>query len=63
MRAVDAMPKPMRELVHEFGFSIVYSMREDGYRSAAALRPVLERWRARRQQEMFDAPVHRRMPG
>lgn len=55
MRHIDEMPPEMRALVHEYGFSIVYSMRQDGYTNAKALRPVLEIWRQRRQQELLDS--------
>jgi hypothetical protein len=55
MRQVDGMTPPMRALVYEYGFSIVYSMRQEGYTSAKALRPILETWRQRRQQELLDA--------
>lgn len=52
MQAIDRMPPAMRELVHEYGFRIVFDMMADGYRDPAALRPLLETWRERRQREM-----------
>jgi hypothetical protein len=55
MRHVDKMTPAMRALVHEYGFSIVYAMRQEGYTNAKALRPLLETWRQRRQQELLDS--------
>jgi hypothetical protein len=51
MKAVDCMSEPMRALVHEYGFRIVHEMCAEGYTNAAALRPILEGWRRRRQEE------------
>jgi hypothetical protein len=56
MGEIDRMTPAMRRLVHEYGFSIVHAMREDGYTNARALEPILETWRERRQQELADAP-------
>jgi hypothetical protein len=55
MRQVDGMTPPMRALVYEYGFSIVYAMRLEGYTNAKELRPILETWRQRRQQELLDS--------
>lgn len=51
MRAVDGMRPQMRALVREFGFTIVAQMMDEGYRNAKELRPVLETWRERRQEQ------------
>jgi hypothetical protein len=55
MGIMDRMSQPMRALVHIYGFAIVYSMRQEGYTGAKELRPILETWRQRRQQELLDA--------
>jgi hypothetical protein len=61
MGAMDRMPSNWRALVHEFGWTIVNAMRNDGYRSADALRPVLEDWRARQQEcWLSEIPYSRR---
>ena len=41
----------MRALVREFGFVIVAQMMDEGYTNAAELRPMLETWRERRQEQ------------
>jgi hypothetical protein len=51
MVVVDAMPREFRALVHEFGAVIVDRMMAEGYRDPHVLRPVLETWRERRQNE------------
>lgn len=51
MRAVDRLSPAMRVLVREFGFTIVASMIDEGYTNACDLRPLLETWRERRQEE------------
>jgi hypothetical protein len=55
MSEVDRMKPAMRALVHAYGFVIVRNMIAEGYRDANALRPVLETWRQRRQQELLDS--------
>jgi hypothetical protein len=62
MTAMDRMTPPMRALVHDYGFAIVYAMINDGYRDARALRPILETRRKRLQQETLDAPCPRNRP-
>lgn len=59
MTIMDRMSRPMRSLVHLYGFAIVYAMRQEGYTNAKALRPVLETWRQRRQQELLDSAPRR----
>jgi hypothetical protein len=54
MAYVDKLKPGMRELVYEFGLLIVSEMVADGYRDPDALRPVLETWRSRRQQEWLS---------
>ena len=54
MRAIDAMTPSMRALVHEYGFTIVHEMRAEGHMNAVALRPILEGWRRRRQDEWLQ---------
>ena len=54
MSVIDRMSKPMRGLVHEFGYVIVAQMRAEGYMDAKALRPILEGWRRRRQDEWLQ---------
>lgn len=41
----------MRALVREFGFVIVSEMIDEGYTNARELKPLLETWRSRRQEE------------
>lgn len=59
MDIIDRMSGPMRNLVHIYGFSIVHAMRQEGYTNAKALRPILETWRQRRQQELLDSAPRR----
>lgn len=54
MQSIDKMSRPMRELVREFGHMIVSAMIEDGYRNAKELRPLLETWRERRQEQWLE---------
>jgi len=51
MKFVDALEAPMRALVGEFGPTVVHGMFVDGHRDAKKLRPILEAWRARRQEK------------
>jgi hypothetical protein len=51
MAHVDRMSRPMRALVREYGYKIVRDMIDDGYRNAKDLKPILEAWRERRQEE------------
>jgi hypothetical protein len=51
MSAIDGMRPEMRALVREFGFTIVADMISEGYTTAKELRPVLETWRERRQEQ------------
>lgn len=51
MSQIDRMPQGFRALVHEFGFTIVAAMMNDGYDDPGQLRTVLEGWRDRRQAE------------
>jgi hypothetical protein len=52
MEYVDKLSPAFRALVYEFGLLIVSNMREEeGYTNAARLRPVLEAWRSKRQEE------------
>jgi hypothetical protein len=61
MERIDRLPKAWRALVHEFGAAIVLAMIEDGHRSAEKLRPELEAWRERRQEEwLAEIPYPRR---
>jgi hypothetical protein len=55
MREVDRMPAPFRALVHEYGFVIVFEMRLEGYKDPEQLRPVLDAWRRRKEQERLDS--------
>jgi hypothetical protein len=51
MSVIDRMSPGFRALVHEFGAVIVDKMMAEGYRDPAGLRPILETWRERRQDE------------
>ena len=51
MAWVDRLKPEMRELVYTFGLVIVADMYGDGHTRAAELRPILESWRSRRQEE------------
>jgi hypothetical protein len=51
MAAVDQLPSAFRPLVYEYGLVIVVNMFNEGYEDAAELRPILENWRERRQQQ------------
>lgn len=51
MSQIDRMSQGFRALVHEFGFTIVDAMMNDGYDDPGELRNVLESWRDRRQAE------------
>lgn len=54
MSAIDAMPKPWRALVHEYGFVMVAEYRDEEIYSAAGARRDLENWRKRRQAEWLS---------
>lgn len=49
MSTIDLMPLPMRLLVYEFGFKIVFAMINDGYDDPHELRRLLEVRRQRLQ--------------
>lgn len=51
MSHIDRMSPGMRALVREFGYVIVSEMMNEGYYDADDLRPVLETWRERRQEQ------------
>jgi hypothetical protein len=51
MARIDRMPRPWRELIYEFGATVVFGMIADGHRSAAKLRPELELGRQRKQEQ------------
>lgn len=51
MKTIDRMSPAMRALVREFGFVIVSEMIDEGYTNARELKPLLETWRSRRQEE------------
>ena len=51
MAWVDKRTPAMRALIHEFGLVVVADMYTDGHTRAAELRPILESWRSRRQEE------------
>jgi len=51
MNHVDSLSRPMRALVREFGYKIVADMIDDGYRNARELKPLLQTWRERRQED------------
>lgn len=51
MSTIDLMPMPMRMLVYEYGFSIVWAMVNDGYNDPGELRSLLEMRRQRKQAE------------
>lgn len=51
MRSIDHMPKAFRDLVREFGFTVVARMMDDGYDDPVELRKSLIVWRERRQLE------------
>ena len=53
-RWVDALRKGMRALVYEFGVVVVMNMWCEGYSKAKELRPWLEVWRTRRQDELLS---------
>lgn len=59
MSTIDLMPLPMRLLVYEFGFKIVWAMIEDGYNNADELRSLLETWRQRKQDEWLATDYSR----
>ena len=61
MTVIDAMPAAFRDLVHEYGFTIVTAMIEDGARNPDVLRADLETWRRRRQEQWLatDFPIDR----
>lgn len=54
MQSIDRLSKPMRDLVREYGHMIVSAMIDDGYRNARELKPLLETWRERRQEQWLD---------
>jgi hypothetical protein len=54
MAFVDKLTPAMRRLVHEYGAVIVSNMITEGHRNASALKPILETWRSRRQQEWLS---------
>ena len=53
MSIVDTLPKPFRSLVHEYGFTMVVAMIEDGAENARNLERDLKTWRSRRQAELL----------
>jgi hypothetical protein len=60
METIDRLPANWRALVHEFGWTIVDAMRADGHRSADKLRPELEAWRVRQQENwLAEIPYDR----
>lgn len=54
MADIDAMPKPMRALVREYGYKIVRAMINDGYNDPFELAELLLVWRERRQNEWLE---------
>lgn len=55
MASIDKLQPGMRALVHQYGANIVGEMIGEGYRNADALAPILETWRYRRQQRLFES--------
>lgn len=53
MSDIDEMPRPFRDLVREYGYSIVQAMIDDGENDPKMLRHYLRSWRARRQAELL----------
>jgi hypothetical protein len=54
MERIDRMPPQWRELVYEFGWTVVDGMIQDGHRNAAKLLPELEAWRERQQERWLS---------
>ena len=54
MDHVVSMSKPMRMLVHEYGYVIVSAMIDDGYNDPFELFDLLDTWRSRRQEEWLN---------
>jgi hypothetical protein len=54
MERIDRLPPAWRALVHEFGWTVVGGMIDDGHRCAATLRSELEAWRERRQERWLS---------
>ena len=54
MGRIDRMSPELRSLVHEYGFTIVAELIDDGYRDAMTMRSVLNTWRSRRQTEWLS---------
>lgn len=57
-RRLDALHPRMRQLVYEFGANIVLAMVDEGYTSARDLRPVLEEYHRRRQEQLLSTDHH-----
>ena len=51
MMHIDAMTKPQRRLVHEYGYAKVCHLMQEGYSRAPEMQRALEQWRAQRQAE------------
>lgn len=51
METIDRLPPSVRALVHEYGFSIVFALLQDGVTNLGVMRAQLETWRANRQAE------------
>lgn len=54
MKHFDGLSRPMRALAYEYGYKIVTAMIDDGYKNAKELKPLLETWRERRQEEWLN---------
>ena len=51
MTHIDAMTKPQRRLVHEYGYAKVCNLLMEGYSRVPQMRRELELWRRGRQDE------------
>jgi hypothetical protein len=54
MHYIDNLPKPFRDLMHEYGFKIVAEMIGDDYQDPIELADLLETWRCRRQEQWLE---------
>ena len=51
MTHIDAMTKPQRRLVYEYGYAKVCNLMQEGYERVPEMRRHLQRWRKQRQTE------------
>jgi hypothetical protein len=54
MARIDKLPKVMRALVCEYGYTIVQALLDDGYKDPFEMAEMLQEWRRRRQEQWLE---------